>query len=80
MRPIVPAAAPLSELATRLRMDADGSAKLEYSDMFEAARAAAKQRLREPLPTDEFEIQTALEQGAGLCSDVISAVWNALHR
>ncbi|WP_129646160.1 hypothetical protein [Peristeroidobacter agariperforans] len=75
----VPTGVALGELATRLQADDSGAVKREYCDMFNAAQGEARRRLHEPLPAPDFETTAALVTGTQQCTEVIEAVWNALH-
>jgi len=75
---IVPEVA-LGELATRLRTDECGDLQREYSALFDKAQSDARRRLYEPLTTEEHEATLALAEGTRHCTDVINAVWQALH-
>ena len=78
MKVVVPAAS-LGELASHLAADDDGQVRREYCEMFAAAQAAARRRMHEPLTPQEHETNAALVESAQLCSEVIAAVWSALH-
>ena len=75
----VPTGVALGELATRLQADSSGAVKREYCDMFNTAQGEARRRLHEPLPAPEYETTAALVTGTQQCTEVIDAVWNALH-
>lgn len=76
---VVPAVSSLGELASRLAADSEGQVRREYCEMFDAAQAAARRRLYEPLTPEEHETNAALVESAQLCSEVIAAVWQSLH-
>jgi len=78
MKAVTPTVA-LGELASRLRADESGELKREQCAMFDAAHGDARRRLHEPLTTEEHEATLALAEGTRQCTDVITAVWNALH-
>jgi hypothetical protein len=79
MKAVMPTDAPLGELASRLRADEVGDVKREYCDMFDSSQSEARRRLQEPLMPQEHEATVALADGARQCSEVINAVWNAMH-
>jgi hypothetical protein len=76
---IVPTDVALGELASRLRADESGDLQREYSALFDKAQGDARRRLYEPLTTEEHEATLALAEGTRHCTDVINAVWHALH-
>lgn len=79
MSAVIPQAAALGELASRLQADDDGGLRREYCDMFAIAAEGARKRLHEPLTSEEFETNAALAEGAELSTEVISTVWSVLH-
>jgi hypothetical protein len=78
MTAVTPTAA-LGELASRLQADQSGELRREQCAMFDSAQSDARRRMYEPLTTEEHEATLALAEGTRHCTDVINAVWNALH-
>lgn len=70
----------LGQLGQRLAADDSGVVLAEYRNCFDAAASAARQRLVEPLTSEQFAATEALAEGAALSADVIEAVWQSIHR
>jgi hypothetical protein len=76
---VVPDGVPLGVLASALQSDQNGAVKRELIELFASAGSDARRRLHEPLTPQDHDATAALAQAASECTDVIDAVWNALH-
>jgi hypothetical protein len=76
---VIPEGVPLGVLASALQADQNGTMRRELMELFTDASSEARRRLHEPLTPQDHDATAALAKAASECTEVIDAVWNALH-